>query len=545
MLILHGAIQQERFILWAESSQLADARQACIVTEHEELASDFVETCDSEQQVAAEQKLLLGAAQDDIAETEAELSDQRRQYELAMRRLDPELLAFAASAEQLRHALSEAEIVPVASLDQQQSQALISIPESDGIPLASSPMIGRSIEDADPASLRLAPWMVPGIYLGSPELIDVLCHCLDAEQLAQGLIAGQDLRFWASAMRFAGTLVARQQFLPGLRISRQGAFASWDPVFLGEDGEWLSQLAKGMPGSCLAGEVDSFDDTYGKRAFEILATFINQVADHLVRGSLSGMLPPHVEPLVERAEDTQAQYIHQRWIEAVVGANPRLEGSPQELAKLSAQIAEWRRPISVASEAPYRLCLRLEEPPPECASPDPRECEDQLDMEVGGSNLPEAATSSESPWHVRFLLQSLRDPGIMVPVDTVLSPSFEDLPLLRGGRVSAREYLFRSLGQAVRLCPDIEQSFADAVPRGFKLDLLGAHEFLSRTAPALKNAGFSVQLPGWWTHKQKFKAKAKVFTSANEGTLFGLKDLAEFDWHLALGGIPVSVDELE
>jgi superfamily II DNA or RNA helicase len=537
MLILHGAIKQGNFLLWAESRDPSEFGRS---EAHEPIA---------------------------VTVTEEELPDAgtiRRQ---------PEALSFAASSGKIQQALTQAQL-PLSINADQHSTAVICLLESDGIPLASSSMIGRSLDDAPADSLQLAPWIVPTIQLDIDQAVDLLCYCLDEEHLAPGLLAGHDLRFWALSMRFAGQLVARHRFLPGLRLSHTGAFACWEPVFLGEDGEQLSDLALGMPGSCVAGEVDAFDDSYGKHSFEILSRFIGQVADHLVRSSLKGKMPPHTEPLFENVGYETARSIHQRWLEALVGVNPQLEGSPEEFAKLSAQIAEWHRPIAVASDAPYRLCLRLEEPLLKRVSEDSPASEDlQLDLESDDPQLdfepvhlydarfepddvrldfePDDGDTGGSAsvrwgsWYVRFLMQSLREPGVLVPVETVLSPEFEDLPLLRGGRVSAREYLFRALGQAVRLCPSIENSFADAVPQGFWLDTAAAHQFLSQAAPALKNAGFSVQLPSWWTCKQKIKAKAKVFSAMNAGTLFSLKDLAQFDWQLALGGVPLAIEELE
>jgi SNF2 family DNA or RNA helicase len=545
MLILHGAIKEGRFILWAESSESADFRRTCAVEEQ-----------DAPQRESAE----FGAGQSEKSDTDAatrrsgsffqsseevwEFADQAAGGETESGVLQPASLAFAASPEKLLQALAEAGLCVPSGHD--PVSAIVCLVASDGTTLASSPIIGRSIEDADPASLGLTPSMVPALYLNTGEVVEILCSCLDDGQLAPGLSAGDDLRFWALAMRFAAMLVAKQQFLPGLRLSSDGAFASWDPVFTGEDGDRLSQLARGMPGSCLAGEIDSFDDSYGKRAFELLVKFINQVCDRLVKDALAEKLPPHVEPLLESLEEKGASNLHQRWMDALVGTDPKLEATPEELAKLSAQIAEWRRPIAVASDAPYRLCLRLEEPAMPLYGEHSGQSEDlELDDGTNSDSGAVANADRQSSWYVRFLLQSLRDPGVLVPISTVLSPSFEDLPLLRGGRVSAREYLFRSLGQAARLCPHVEKSFADAIPCGFELDTSGAHQFLSQTAAALKNAGFSIQLPDWWTRKQKIKAKARVFGASNQGTLFGLGDLAQFDWQLALGGLPMSIDELE
>ena len=53
--------------------------------------------------------------------------------------------------------------------------------------------------------------------------------------LAAGVIVGVDLAYWAEVLRFAGSMMARQQFLPGFTTDADEPRATWDPVFIGMD----------------------------------------------------------------------------------------------------------------------------------------------------------------------------------------------------------------------------------------------------------------------------------------------------------------------
>jgi len=561
MLLLHGAIFRNRFLLWAEDSEAPGLDDLSNQT--------WRQSSTQPVEIAAQSEIGEGINYPWLLLDTTEPGESFVSSSAPPRQ--PELLPFAASTEKVKEALAAATGLPCLN-SEQMGLGIICIPTSDGLPLASTPMIGRSIEDADISTVRLSPWEIPVLFIEMEQLVDLLCYCFDTEKLADGLVVGEDLRFWAIAMRFAGSLVAKQQFLPGLKASNDGSFACWDPIFVGDDGERFAYLAAGMPLACLAPEADPFE-TDANQPTEVLTRFLTKITDYLVRSSRKENLTLATNTLLKAAPDATRLNMHQRWLEALVGEDNTLAATVEEVAKLSDQIAEWRRPIEVASDIPYRLCLRLEEPflehyteTPPLTGDDPEydydvdpesdsnSASDELsnfapetDNDHDGDGQPARQSISRSscrmPWYVRFLLQSLKDPGVLLPIDTVLSPSHEDLLLLRGGKVSAREYLFRSLGQAVRLCPDIEKSFADAHPQGFELDTNQAYEFLSKTAPILKNAGFSVQLPNWWTRKQKIGAKAKVFSSGNQ--LFSLKNMAALDWQLVLGGQPISVKELE
>ncbi|RAP77460.1 DEAD/DEAH box helicase [Paenibacillus montanisoli] len=74
-----------------------------------------------------------------------------------------------------------------------------------------------------------------------------------------------------------------------------------------------------------------------------------------------------------------------------------------------------------------------------------------------------------------------------------------------------------------------------------------AYEFLERDSVKLLAAGCSVLLPAWWeaARNRKLRLKAKVRSSVGsaEQSMFGLQQIVDFDWKLAVGNVDMSEAE--
>ena len=124
------------------------------------------------------------------------------------------------------------------------------LPTHQNRPLASSPLISESSASLKPVAI--SPWQVTTLALSPSAEVELLCACVNQEVLAPGVIIGKDLRFWATALRFAGSLAARQRFLPGLTEIRGTYYARWEPVVSGNDSGVATRLAAIMPQVCRA-----------------------------------------------------------------------------------------------------------------------------------------------------------------------------------------------------------------------------------------------------------------------------------------------------
>ena len=153
----------------------------------------------------------------------------------------PEAFPFDAGFATLASALRDAGIAAKLGKRSQQSVAAW-VPTRGAKPIPSSPLIGGAPSSRAKASL--APWSVSALVLPPSVAVELLCRCGDQQTLARGVVAGQDLAFWAQGLRFAGSLVARQQYLPGLETEDGAYRACWQPVFAGPDAERLASCAR-------------------------------------------------------------------------------------------------------------------------------------------------------------------------------------------------------------------------------------------------------------------------------------------------------------
>jgi len=157
---------------------------------------------------------------------------------------DPLPYPFAASSKELSHTLKDA--VPDFALAASRKCAIIAwLPTTKTGPVPSSDILAEM--PASNGRTKLAPWTIPAYKLAIPDAIDLLCESVNKRTLAEGVLVGADMAYWAEAMRLVGSMVARQQFLPDLTVSEDKYRAVWNPVFVGKDAERFSRLAKHMP----------------------------------------------------------------------------------------------------------------------------------------------------------------------------------------------------------------------------------------------------------------------------------------------------------
>ena len=358
--------------------------------------------------------------------------------------------------------------------------------------------------------------------------MEFLCASAGRRTLAAGVVVGPDLAYWAEALRFAGSMVARQQYLPGLTADRDELRATWDPVFVGADAERLTGLARRMPAVARALSAPDAAAPPDEPSAEVLRRFAATLTDHLVRTAASD-----TSPAVARRRRSRPSFdsVHDSWLYALTSKDGALVGDASDLSELAAQVREWRRPIAVSASSPFRLCFRLEEP-----------------EDAAGTDGADDKSSSDV-WYVRYLLQPHDDPSLLIPVKEAWKARGPRISALTRNGSNVREFLLSSLGQASGICPSITDSLENARPAGYSLDAARAHEFLTEEAVALEQAGYGVMLPAWWTRKGT-KVRLAVQARARSPKMQGgsglpLETIVQFDWEVALGGQRLTLRELE
>ena len=381
------------------------------------------------------------------------------------------------------------------------AEAIAWLPTAGEAPAPSTALFGEEKTEGD---CYLAPHVVTAMPLQAAAALDLLAFCRDRRMIAPGIHIGADLAYWVSAMPFAAGLAARGRFLPSVAREADGFRARWVPVALGADAGRMHALADAMPPAARALSFDESAEEPQNSAGTVLEGFCAFVVDEIVRSAA----PPF---------SSSIQSSHDRWMAALSGPSAAIPDD--EGAALAQAVEQWSRPVQVAARAPFRLCFRLDEP----AQPD-------------------------QPWSAKYLLQSSKDPSLLLPAAKVWQPGKTEKSALARDAGAAREHLLASLGRAAAVAPCVEATLASKHPDQCRFDAVGAHEFLRITAPALEAAGFGVMLPAWWTHggtaaRLKAKAIAKGPKMA-AGAKLGLGTIVEFDWQLALGGAAITREEL-
>ena len=335
--------------------------------------------------------------------------------------------------------------------------------------------------------------------------------------LGPGIFVTADLAFWVQALRYAGALVARGKVLPDLD-DRDGRYrARWKPVPGSADVSAKARLVEAMPEACRAA---SFDGR---------ATTIPIHGDARLRPLGGGRLDAEHARAGTAAHLADDDTVDGRWLAALQGSDGRIAGDTEELARLARRAREWRRPLSVAFEGPFRLCFRLEEP-----------AVDQDDEHP--------LATVEKAWTIRYLLQSVSDPSLLLSTAEAWRTKGKAATPFAGSGADIREFILLSLGRAARLCPFVADSLRASLPDGHQTDAAGAVSFLTDHALALEQAGFAVMLPAWWTRrgtKVRLAARANVKSPKMQGGGgLSLDQMVRFDWQVALGDHTLTRGEL-
>lgn len=417
-------------------------------------------------------------------------------------------------------------------------EAIAWLPSSRSGPVPSSRLL-HDVEKAE-ASLRLRPWRVSAALLDAQEAVNALANCTGKQTLARGVFLGHDLAYWTEMLRFAGALVARQQYLPGVRIIGGHYHSVWEPVITAEEQSRFAAFAAAMPPSARALTKADGKAPPSTAAASVLRAFLTDMVDALVRSAMpqatagkngqartsSTLRVPRAQPAVESAHDA--------WLAALRSPDGSIDWPKKDVTDLKNTLTRWKRPITVLSKSPVRLCFRLEEPTNG----------DALSDNVSSPSQP----WSDSAWRVSYLLHPRDDHSLLLPIQDLWSGPKKRASVLKHLGTDAREYVLSALGQASGIAPEIEASLKDAAPQGYSLDVQGAHRFLTHTSLALEQAGFGVMLPSWWTNKgaklrpviQARVAAPKLRSSSG----LSLDSIVEFDWQASLGGEPITHKEL-
>jgi SNF2 family DNA or RNA helicase len=421
-----------------------------------------------------------------------------------------------------------------------EDELTLRLPTAQDSPLASPELI-RPLDGRPARAVTLGAWRVPALTLEPAAAIDSLAalsepgafagqqylpgaqlQAPEARDSRVSAVPGGSMLYLAALARLADDLAARGRVLPALAVEEVGYAARWLPVLSGADAERARELAGAMPPLCRAMSAE------GEPAGRVLTDALDALTDAAARARLGqALLPPR------RGRRPVHTPVAERWAVALTAADPRLDvatpGEEAEAAELAGKLAAWRGAAQLPV-GPVRTCFRLVEPEAEPAEP-----ADGAAKAIGASE-----------WRVEFALQSTDDPSLVMAAADVWAGASSRWAA--GGIKHPEEELLAGLGAAARIFPELDGELRTAAPAMVSMDTGAALRFLKETGPLLSGAGFGVLLPDW---ARKARLGLKLTTrsrSASAGSTgeanFGLADLVQFRYDLAVGDETIDPDEL-
>jgi SNF2 family DNA or RNA helicase len=158
-----------------------------------------------------------------------------------------------------------------------------------------------------------------------------------------------------------------------------------------------------------------------------------------------------------------------------------------------------------------------------------------------------AEPTEETGWRLGVMLQDKDEPNGWLRIrrtDSGWEPEQEQLPASWEPLLKPR--LLKEEEKWLRVLPDWEDGAGSGRLR-IDLSEQEAWYFLEEGSVSLLQAGCSVLLPGWWeavrNRKLRLKAKVKSSVGSSEQPMFGLDQIVEFDWKLAVGDLDLTEAE--
>jgi SNF2 Helicase protein len=283
------------------------------------------------------------------------------------------------------------------------------------------------------------------------------------------------------------------QVVPGLTLTVEGRGRSWWwPLPTAADRDLVRSIV-----------VDPTPDGH-RRAADGLA----EAVDLRMRSRLTGTT------LVEKKGGRRT--VAEAWLQALTSADPLLPATldAAKVGGFADGVTAWIR-AGAASQTRTRVVLRLSEP-----------------------------TDEQTSWRVDVLVQDSDEPSLIVDAAQLWDA---DSPFPAG----AVAELLQGLGRVARLAPELSGLLDAARPSGINLTTDAVIAFVRDRVAVLTDAGIGLNLPGWWSQRQRVRLRAKATSKRSSGTAvsggssgFGFDQMVSFTWEAALGETKLTASDL-
>lgn len=403
--------------------------------------------------------------------------------------------------------------------------------------------------DATPrVELRL--WSVPTIAV-PPDLmhqaLESLADAAEAEQraiessrergeepVAPTLVLSDSTRYFLEVARLAAALLAEQRFVPSVLDERgKPLIGRWQPwVSDATTAERVALLLSSMPAAARA-VADQCEHDGWTVLSDCLTALVNDAARHtLIEDGLGSGIGSRKGDPGELG-----------WLKALLSDHELVELDDERArSELAKTVQVWLGGLEErGTSGVWRLLVRLDEP-------------------EGSEALGDLEPPGESTlWPLTFHLQCMDRDRLIVDA--------EDVWLIRTPGISVdgvqldqpQDLLLAELGRAARIFRPLDRALNEATPSKLMLKTPEAYEFLREIRPLLIEQGFGCEAPGWWdSPSARLGARLQLDSPdvdleelATSGaslagdSQIGLGALVDYQWKLAVGDTPVTIEEFQ
>jgi hypothetical protein len=186
----------------------------------------------------------------------------------------------------------------------------------------------------------LAPWAVSALAINPGALHTLFVGCRGKESADWQF--GEDAAFWRRVHELAGRLVVRQQFLPAVLYADGSWFATWCPIYGGEDRKQIDWLAEAMPLAARALNWDPRRPPAVSPGWAVTSAII-RIVDSIAKAGANRHATRAGRP--PAGDSWKKAPLHHRWLESLLSPGTELRGRVRELTEFELQIEAWREPL--------------------------------------------------------------------------------------------------------------------------------------------------------------------------------------------------------
>jgi len=363
-----------------------------------------------------------------------------------------------------------------------------------------------------------------------------------------GVLAGPGVDFLVTVARFTDWLLAQQRFVPALIQDVGGGVRGlWQPWLADEATATRALLLlRAMP-PIVRAPIDLMQHDAWATLEDALVRLCDAKCRRVMVAETMGDTIESRRAKPGPTGDAQEDP-HVTWLAGLLCEPDAVGVMGVKRTEMLKRVRGWIGGLDQrSSDAGWRLCLRLSEPPsmPEAEAP----AGAQLDL-----------VAERARWGLALFLQSVENPAsIIAAADIWLLPS--DGAVVAGRRIDQpQELLLAELGRAARVYRPLEQALTQAEPAQLALTTQQAYEFLREHRPLLIEQGFGVLAPTWWdSPAARLGVRLKIDSPENLEDSFapaapgpsgsaprvGLAALVNYKWQISLGQTTLSIDEFQ